>query len=131
MLEGDPTVLRVALQIVAVLVGGAGVQLIIFLLRRRAEIRALDTTADSSVLGSANQLIDQLQEEVTDLRAEVRQQKDEFAAYRAQSTAAMDRGNQTLADDRANLARLSTDLARVRSDLVIAHAQIDDLQRRR
>lgn len=139
MAEGETA--RFALQIAAIFLGGGAVQLIIALLRRRGEVRGLDATADATLLGSANTIIDQLQEQLAagalraaaveaELRAELAAVKAEFSAFRVRHSADRDRAEEAMATERANLARMATELSRVRSDLVVAHAQIDELGRR-
>lgn len=66
-----------ALQVLAVALGGGTVQGLIFLFRRRAEIKELDAKADAIGLEAANNFItrlqldaDQLRQQVSNLRAD-------------------------------------------------------------
>ncbi|MDQ3762830.1 MAG: hypothetical protein M3460_14600 [Actinomycetota bacterium] len=53
--------LRFILQVAAIATGGGFVQLLIFILKRRSELRNLDATSGSAALDSANSYIATLQ----------------------------------------------------------------------
>ena len=57
----SPDTLRFVLQVVAIALGGGSVQMGIFLLKRRSELRSLDATSGSTALTSANEYIATLQ----------------------------------------------------------------------
>lgn len=120
----SPDTFRFILQIAAVFLGGGAVQLIIALLRRRSELRELDTKADATLLASAQELITALQGDlevqrriVAELRKEVDQLRWRLGETHREHTRVLER-------ERLNGARLENDLARVRSDLAVAQAQI-------
>lgn len=115
------------LQVAAIAVGGGSVQLAIFLLRRRAELRTLDATSGSTALTSANAFILTLQSgdvtrvaEITALKAEAQSKELRRDAERDADRAAMDNAQR-------EISRMSADLARTRADLAAAQAQIDEL----
>ncbi len=129
------------LQIAAIAIGGGSVQLVIFLLRRRAELHKLDAESDSTLLDSANIYIGTLQtgekalrDEVAALKTEIRVLKEEWANERAEMRREWDgeRVANTLALEASNreVSRFRLELARVQADLMGAQAQIEELATR-
>lgn len=124
-MSGDT--LRFVLQIIGVFVGGSAVQLLIFLLKRRAEVRQLDTSSDVSLLGAAQAQVTGLQTSETALR-KVIDDKDarntlleqRLAAEQADHARAMDESGQTV-------ARLSADLARARTEVTTLRYQLEQM----
>lgn len=118
------------LQGAALLLGGGTVQLGIFLLRRRAELRQLNTASDVAVNTVSDTLINRLQEDggiyrarVKDLETKVEQLETRSAAQRAEFTDLL-----KIAHDENS--RLTTRVAQLQTDLDIASRQIRDLQGR-
>lgn len=129
------------LQIIAIAIGGGTVQLTIFLLKRRAELRSLDAASDATLLNSANAYIVTLQAgdkalrvEVDSLKAEIAELKEGWTRDRLAMRAEWDveRNANTEALENANrqVARFLSDLARVRTDLQMARAEIAELETR-
>jgi predicted nucleic acid-binding Zn-ribbon protein len=121
---------RFVFQILAVAVGGGTVQLTIFLLKRRAELRSLDATTGSTALVSANAYIVTLQKGEEIVRGEVKALKDEMAKIRRECDE--ERFANTLALETANrkIERFVSELARVKTDLAVATAEISNLRSR-
>jgi chromosome segregation ATPase len=128
-----------ALQIIAIAIGGGSVQLVIFLLRRRSELRKLDSESESTLLDSANVYIGTLlsgekalREEIATLKTELRVLKETWAQDRAEMRREWDSERVANIDalEAANreVSRFRLELARVRSDLMGAQAQIDELR---
>lgn len=116
------------LQVLAVLLGGAGVQLVIFLLRRRAEIRNLNTSSEGALVNSANQLVDRLQVDAVSARGEIARlskRADDMQEQHSQERAEYTRRLEAV---RGESNRLSGEIARLRTDLDIAHRQIEQLR---
>jgi hypothetical protein len=118
------------LQGAALLLGGGTVQLGIFLIRRRAELRQLNTASDVAVNTVSDTLINRLQEDggiyrarVKDLETKVEQLESRSAAQRAEFTDLL-----KVAHDENS--RLTTRVAQLQTDLDIASRQIRDLQGR-
>jgi hypothetical protein len=129
------------LQVAAIAVGGGSVQLAIFLLKRRAELRSLDAASDATLLNSANAYIVTLQAGDKILRAEVESLKKEILVLKqawADERQVMreewdgERISNTEAMESANrmVTRCRLDLAAVRADLLVAQAQIAELAAR-
>jgi HAMP domain-containing protein len=123
----SPDTLRFILQVVAITLGGGTVQLAIFLLRRRGELRSLSVNTDATALGSANEYVKTLQDadrtlrrEITDLKTEIRRMQTEWNAERVVATDALTSATR-------ELERALTELARTKADLVVARAQITEL----
>lgn len=125
-MSGDT--LRFILQVAAVATGGGFIQLLIFVLKRRSELRNLDATSGSAALASANSYIatlqtgenamrSQLDKAHADIRGVMQKQWD---VERAALTDALD-------NERRQVARLAADLARYRTDLAVADARIAEL----
>ncbi|MGQ0774536.1 MAG: hypothetical protein ACT4NY_08985 [Pseudonocardiales bacterium] len=118
------------LQLLVVLLGGSAVPLIIFLFRRRAELRQLNSASDATLVTSASTLIDKLQEDgnilrtqVADLNTRIEELEDEQRTDRVEFARQL-----TVAHDET--ARMSVVVARLKTDLAIAHRQIDALTAR-
>lgn len=123
----SPDTLRFVLQVVAIALGGGSVQMGIFLLKRRSELRSLDATSGSTALTSANEYIATLQggekavrEELDKVQVRFQAMLKEWDIERAELTAALE--NET-----RQVARLSAYLARCKADLTVAESQIEEL----
>jgi chromosome segregation ATPase len=123
----SPDTLRFVLQVVAITLGGGTVQLGLFMLKRRGELRSLSVNTDATALGSANEYVKTLQDadrtlraEITDLKTEIRRMQTDWNAERVEATDVLN--NSTREVERAHAK-----LARVTADLVVAQAQIAQL----
>jgi chromosome segregation ATPase len=112
---------------VAIALGGGSVQMGIFLLKRRSELRSLDATSGSTALTSANEYIATLQggekavrEELDRMQARTQTMQKEWDIERAELTAALE-------NESRQVARLSAYLARCKADLAVADSQIEEL----
>ena len=124
-MSGDT--LRFILQVAAIATGGGFIQLLIFVLKRRSELRNLDATSGSAALASANSYIATLQTgenavrgQLDKMHADVRAMQKQWDVERAALTDALD-------NERRQVARLAADLARYRADLAVADARIAEL----
>ncbi|MDQ2882090.1 MAG: hypothetical protein M3Y48_12930 [Actinomycetota bacterium] len=123
----SPDTLRFVLQVVAIALGGGSVQMGIFLLKRRSELRSLDATSGSTALTSANEYIATLQGGEKAMREQLDKalvrtqtlQKD-WDIERAELTMALE-------NESRQVARLSGYLARCKADLAVAESQIEEL----
>lgn len=119
----NPDTLRAILQsVTSVFLGGgllAGVRYILPKVRR-AELRKLDTTNDATALNSANAYIVSLQAGQKTSNDDIIILKNELKELRLSSESAL-----TAASNQ--IERLSSELARVRADLVVANATISQL----
>lgn len=104
------------------LVCSGSVQLGIFLLKRKAELRGLDAKSNATALDSANTYIQTLQAGDKALREERDSLKAELNDERQASAEA-------LANAQREVTRLSAELGRAQSDLSVARSQIDELTR--
>jgi chromosome segregation ATPase len=123
----SPDTLRFVLQVVAIALGGGSVQMGIFLLKRRSELRSLDATAGSTALTSANEYIATLQggekatrDELDKVQARIQAMQRQWDIERAELTVALENENR-------QVARLSGSLARCKADLSVAESQIQEL----
>jgi chromosome segregation ATPase len=123
----SPDTLRFVLQVVAIALGGGSVQMAIFLLKRRSELRSLDATAGSTALTSANEYIATLQggekamrEELDKVQARIQAMQREWDNERADLTVALE-------NESRQVARLSGYLARGKADLSVAESQLEEL----
>jgi chromosome segregation ATPase len=122
-----PDTLRFVLQVVAIALGGGSVQMAIFLLKRRSELRSLDATAGSTALTSANEYIATLQggekamrDELDKVQARIQAMQREWDNERAELTVALE-------NESRQVARLSGYLARCKADLSVAESQLEEL----
>lgn len=118
---------RLILQIGGVLIGGGLLQLIIFLLKRRAELRTLDTASDATQLTSANEFIAILQADIKVLRAEIETLKKEVDALRKQIDNMRDDAVRSSTSSQDIIERLTLELARARSDVAVLRAQLNQI----
>jgi hypothetical protein len=116
----SPDTLRFILQVAAIALGGGSVQMTIFLLKRRSELRNLDATAGSTALTSANEYIATLQSGEKEMRAELGKMQKQWDKERTDLVEALD-------SERRQVARLSAFLARCKADLAVAESQIEEL----
>jgi hypothetical protein len=110
------------LQIVALVTGGSIVQLIVFLLRRRSEITALDKTASAPLLTSANELIVRL--EASEARLHTR-----LEALEQRRSNEMETGTAALTFSHEQNVRLSREVAQLRSDLDVCQHHVVQLRK--
>lgn len=116
--------LRLVLQIIAVFVGGSAVQLLIFLIRRRAEVRQLDTSSDVSLLGAAQSQIKQYVEVEEKLRATLADREARYAELENRLVAERAAHARALTEAEQTNSQLSADLARARSELSTCRFQL-------
>lgn len=125
----SPETLRFVLQVAAVMLGGGSVQMAIFLLKRRSELRSLDATAGSTALTSANAYISTLQSGEKAIREELDKLQSRFDTAKKQ----WDSERATLAEDadnqRQQARRLTRELGRCKADLEVAELHIQELTR--
>lgn len=99
----------------------AAIPLLVFLFSRRAQLRGLDTTSDATQITSAATLVAMLQDQIKALTLKLE---------KAESTASTDR---TIATEQLTRAhdensRMAGIIAALRTDLDIAHRQIEELR---
>jgi len=116
----SPDTVRFILQVVAIALGGGSVQMAIFLLKRRSELRSLDAASGSVALTSANEYIATLQSGEMAMRGELNNAQKHWDDERAVLTEALD-------NERRQVGRLAVDLARCKADLAVAESQIQQL----
>jgi septal ring factor EnvC (AmiA/AmiB activator) len=119
--------LRFILQVAAIATGGGFVQLLIFVLKRRSELRSLDATAGSTALASANSYITTLQGGEKAVRDELDRTHGRLESLQEQWDVERDTLTNALDNQRHEVARLAADLARCRADLAVADARIAEL----
>lgn len=124
MAEGGTALL---LQIIAIFLGGGSVQLIIAIVRRRAEMGEIDARTESLTSEISTKLNERLAEEVKrqSAKAEVLEERLELAKEKADIEIAdlVYKLEQALATNK----RLAADVARLRVDVTLANAQIEEL----
>ena len=110
-----------ALQVLAVFLGGGTVQLVIFLARRRAEIRQLDASSGAVTTEAANNFITRLQLDGDHLRQQIAQMKADHLREAEEMTRRL-----TIAHEET--VRLQREVAILRTDLDIALRQVEQLR---
>lgn len=122
--------LRFVLQVLAVMLGGGTVQLGIFLLRRRAELRQLDTASDVAVNTVTDSLINRLQEDGAIYRERVKSLESRIQLLESRSDAQQKDFAEQLRIAHEENIRLTTRVAQLQTDLDISQRQIRELQGR-
>jgi polyhydroxyalkanoate synthesis regulator phasin len=126
----SPDTLKFVLQVVAIALGGGCVQLIIFFLRRRSELRQLDTSSDVNVSTASATLIARLQEDGAVYREQVKLMQDRIDTIEKQHEQAQRSFNQQLMDAHSENIRLTTRIAQLNTDLDITTRQVNELRER-
>ena len=114
---------QLVLQIIGVAVGGTLVQLIIFLIKKRSELRGINTASDSAVVTTSNLLMDRLAAAEVAGRAEIDRLNRLLTNERQGFTRAIN-------SCRGEIGRLGADVARLRTEHDIAQARIRALTER-
>lgn len=120
---GSSSPSQFALQVVALITGGGIIQLIVYLLKRRSEITALDRTSAEPLLTKQDAFIDRLQLSEVKAQGLVAQLEERIANERRDFTS-------SLAVAHRENDRISAEVARIRTDLDIAARQVEELRRR-
>ena len=110
----------VALGILTVFLGSGSVQLMIFLFRRRAEIKELDAKSGAVALEASNNLI-------TRLQLAEQQQREQNAMLAAQHLREIEEMTRRLTAATEEAVRMQRELATLRTDLGIARRQIEQM----
>lgn len=96
----------VAVNIATVATGGSVVQGVMMLLRRRGELRQLDTQSDQLAVETAGQLVAMLRGELAEKKTEIRELRTDRDTWRAQA------------------AELAEAVARLRAELAVKDAEL-------
>jgi polyhydroxyalkanoate synthesis regulator phasin len=126
----NPDVLKFVLQVVAIAFGGGTVQLIIFIIKRRTELRQIDTSSDVNISNASSVLISRLQEDGAVYREQVKLMQDRINTIEQQHEQAQRQYNQRLMDAHSENTRLTTRIAQLQTDLDIATRQVSELRDR-
>lgn len=126
MVNGD--VARLLLSVLTVFMGGGAVQLLIFLLRRRAELRQLSTTSEVNQATAAETLIRRLQEDGATYREQVAGLHTKLERLEDRHVQAQRDFAAQLRDAHIENTRLVTRVAQLQTDLDIAGRQLDELR---
>jgi predicted RNase H-like nuclease (RuvC/YqgF family) len=118
------------LTIVVAFLGGGTVPLIIFLFRRRAELRQLSTQSDVNTTTVYDTLIKRLQEDGATYRERVRELESKVDRLETRSQQAEKDFTRQLQDAHSENSRLGTRIAQLQVDLDISTRQVEELQRR-
>ena len=130
----SPDIARLILQITAILGAfGALTPLIIFVLKRKTELRALDTTSDSTLAGAMSTFLGEVRidrgedrEEIKALKDESRGLADEVRNLRLELQAA----DLAIGAERRSREYIVTEMGQMKEDLRLARLKIDALHRR-
>ncbi|MGH3814035.1 MAG: hypothetical protein ACRDUV_16550 [Pseudonocardiaceae bacterium] len=123
----SPETIRFVLQVTAIALGGGSVQMAIFLLKRRSELRSLDAASGSAALTSANEYIATLQSGEKATRSELVKMQGRSDAMQKQWDIERVDLIAALENEHRQVARLSGYLARCKADLAVAQSQIEQL----
>jgi predicted nucleic acid-binding Zn-ribbon protein len=126
----SPGVLQLILGVFTVFCGGSAVQLVVLLVKRKADLRKLDAESDSVELTSAREFIETLLEGTKALQEEVRALKSELKLLRADWDVERAANTEALSNAVRQGERILSELARVKTDLALALAQIVELDAR-
>jgi chromosome segregation ATPase len=111
---------QMLLGIITVATGGSLVQLVIFLIKRRATLSALDTEATAPLLEQQGALVDRLAAAELKALKRVESLEEQQRARDQEFTATMEISNR-------ERARLNSEVASLRTEVDIARRQIADL----
>lgn len=115
------------LSVLGIILGGGATPLILFLLRRRPELRQVASETASNYSTITDKLITQLQSDGLNYRGITKELQEEVGILRQrQEQGQKDFANQ-LRDAHEENTRLTTQVARLQTDLDIARRQIREL----
>ncbi|MGH3882104.1 MAG: hypothetical protein ACRDRC_01710 [Pseudonocardiaceae bacterium] len=127
----DVDVIRTILQAATgVLVGGGGLQLIQFLIRRKPERRKLEASASVDESTASSTLIQRLQEDGGIYREQVKRLEEKLTRLEDRAIQAQREFASELRTAHAENTRLTTRVAQLQTDNDILQRQIDELRRR-
>lgn len=133
------------LQVLGVFLGGGAVQLVVQLIRRRSELRQINTEADSVVVAAANNQVIRLESELArvledqaslrnDLQVERARRMSDIAEmqrdHSSQMADAQERSSQAIERFRQENQKLNRVVTKLQLDLSHAHAEINELKAR-
>lgn len=116
--------LRFILQVIGVFIGGSAVQLLIFLIKRRAEVRNLNVTSDVGLLGAAQAQVTGLMATETSLRSVIADKDKRIEALDEKLLTLRDEHTKELERNEEIVSSLSNELARCKLDLSTARFQL-------
>lgn len=117
---------KLVLQVFGVLVGGGLLQFLIFLLKRRAEMRKLDVDSDVGLLGAAQAQIKTLMDQEAALRKVLVEQDTRARELDRRRLNEQEQHTRALEACEENGARLASELARARSEVATLRYQLDE-----
>lgn len=123
----SPDTVKFILQVAAIAVGGGSVQLGIFLLKRRSEIRKLDATSGKEALGSATTYINTLQAGEKAARDELARREVHITELETKRELEDRKSTQALTNAQIEIEQLAAELARARTNFAVAQNQINEL----
>lgn len=118
------------INVLTVFLGGGTVQLLIFLLRRKPELKKIQSDTDSVQVQASIALVTKLQEDGSVYRDQVKSLLVKVELMESKHNTAQESFAQQLRDAHSENTRLATRVAQVQTDLDIAQRQVDDLRRR-
>lgn len=118
---------KLVLQVFGVVVGGGLLQLVIFLIKRKAEVRSLDVASDVGLLAGAQAQITGLAASEVNLRTVIADKEARIATLERRLADEQADHTRTLTTCEDNADRLAADLARARSDLSTCRYELERL----
>lgn len=118
---------KLILQVFGVVVGGGLLQLLIFLIKRKAEVRSLDVGSDVGLLGAAQAQITGLTATEATLRTVITDKDARIGILERRLAEEQQDHTRTLTTCEDNASRLAADLARARSELATARYQLGQM----
>lgn len=115
------------LQVFGVVVGGGLLQLLIFLIKRKAEVRSLDVGSDVGLLSAAQAQITGLTATEATLRTVITDKEARIATLEKRLADEQTDHMRTLSTCEDNADRLAADLARARSELNTCRYQLEQM----
>lgn len=131
------SVASILLSVLTVALGGGTVQLVIFLLRRRADVRNVNTSSDVNLSTAAmnqasaqDKIIGRLQDDAAIYREQVRDFQSKISRLEDRHEQEQRAFAEQLRTANSEITRLTTRVAQLQTDLAIANRQLADWQRR-
>jgi len=107
----------IVVSIAQVAAGGTIVQAVMAFVRRRSELRQLDSQSDNVMIGTAEHLVIMLRTELTTTKADMEKERAAYRAEREDTTRQIEKLGQDVSQLRAENVVMRAELARLRGNL--------------
>lgn len=107
----------IVISVAQIAAGGTVVQGVMAFIRRRSELRQLDSQSENVMIGTAEHLVIMLRTELTTTKADMEKERADYRAEREDTTRQIERLGQDVSQLRAENVVMRAELARLKGNL--------------